>query len=152
MAKWVAGQSGNPNGRPRRGRTVAELARTIARERVQFDDGAEQATYSRVERLVRILFTQALDGNLAAARLLIEYMDGKPVEVVQASVEGRVRTLSGDDMAALLGGAVARVGEWRLAARGPVSGLVGAPLGFPAGLLSEGQSVGDEADDDPGAA
>ena len=143
MAKWVAGQSGNPNGRPPRGRSVAELARTIAREQVPFDDGEEQATYSRLERLVRILFTLALDGNLAAARLLIEYMDGKPVEVVSASVEGRIRTLSGDDMAALLGSAVARVGEWRLAARGAASGL--------GGLLSEGQSVGDEADDDPGA-
>jgi len=113
VAKWVVGQSGNPNGRPRRGRAIAELARAIGQERIRFDDEGEIGVFTRLERLVRVLWTLALAGDLAAARLLLEYMEGKPVEILRATVEGQVVELSGDEMAATFGKALAVVAEWR---------------------------------------
>ena len=142
MARWVRGQSGNPNGRPRRGRSVAEMARLVAHERIQFDDDGEAGEYSRLERLVRVLWTAALDGDLGAARLLIEYMEGRPVEVVAASVEGRIRNVNGDELAALLRGAVAMVGDWRQSLGDDQGGLDVAQV---AGLFGEGLKLGDEA-------
>jgi len=142
MARWVRGQSGNPNGRPRRGRSVAEMARLVAHERIQFDDDGEAGEYSRLERLVRVLWTAALDGDLGAARLLIEYMEGRPVEVVAASVEGRIRNVNGDELAALLRGAVAMVGDWRQSLG---EGGEGPEAAEVARLFGEGLNLGDEA-------
>ena len=101
MAKWVKGQSGNPRGRPRRGRTAAALMRTIAAEKVAFEDRAgardeapEVSLLTRRERLVRVLWTMALDGDLAACRMLLEYMEGKPAQRMesQATQEVRINT------------------------------------------------------------
>jgi hypothetical protein len=102
-AKWVKGQSGNPRGRPLRGRSVAELARLIAQEKVAFDDDGELTVCSRLERLLRVLWTMSLEGDLRAMRCLLEYMEGRPVQVVAATVarvdggalsEAEVRELS----------------------------------------------------------
>ena len=40
----------------------------------------------RREALARLLWKQALGGDLAACRLLLEYIDGKPVQAVAAAV------------------------------------------------------------------
>jgi hypothetical protein len=125
MAKWVAGQSGNPRGRPLRGRSVAELARAIALERVQFGDGSEAIVCTRLERLLRVLFTMALDGDLRATRCLLEYMEGRPAQVVTTSLIQEVRApLTADQIVGLLAEALARVETWRL--EGGASG--GVPM------------------------
>jgi hypothetical protein len=101
--KWVKGQSGNPKGRPLRGKSVAELARLIAQEKVAFDDDGEVSVCSRLERLLRVLWTMSLEGDLRAIRCLLEYMEGRPVQVIAATVaraddgalsEAEVRELS----------------------------------------------------------
>lgn len=98
MAKWVKGQSGNPRGRSRRGRSLAELMRAIAAERVAFEDRAgakdeapEVSLLTRRERLVRVLWTMALDGDLAACRMLLEYMEGKPTQRMETQATQEVR-------------------------------------------------------------
>ena len=105
MATWVKGQSGNPDGRPRRGRRVSELIRTIAAEKVTFTDpgGAgdaapEVSVLARRERLARVLWTMALDGNLAAVKLLLEYMEGRPTSRVETQPHREVR-FSADTLA-----------------------------------------------------
>lgn len=114
MAKWVPGQSGNPKGRPVRGRSVAELARAIALEQVAFTAEGETVICTRLERLLRVLWTMALDGDLRAVRCLLEYMEGRPVQMVAASIVSEVKPeLSADMMARLLAGALARIEEWR---------------------------------------
>ena len=120
MANWIPGQSGNPNGRARRGRSVAELARAIAQERVEFSEpwvlGQETKTlvYTRLERLVRVIWTMALDGKPWAIRCLLEYMEGKPAQIppAPARTEGG-DTISADKMAALVSSARARLEAWR---------------------------------------
>lgn len=89
MARWIKGQSGNPKGRPRRGRTLADLIKQIGTEVVRFDDDGEVNELSRRERLARILWTAALEGDTHCARLILEYTEGKPVQPVEVSGELR---------------------------------------------------------------
>lgn len=114
MTQWKVGQSGNPDkrGRPRRlsrANTVANLAKAIAREQIEFTDGQpnyltgpETATYTRLERLLRVLWTMALEGDLAAIRCLLEYMEGKPARQVVETARKAGAPLTADDMAVQL--------------------------------------------------
>ena len=55
---------------------------------------------SRREVMARLLWKQALEGDLAACRLLLEYIDGKPVQAVAAAVaHGGPRPITADEMA-----------------------------------------------------
>jgi len=69
-------------------------------------------------------------------------MEGRPVEVVAASVEGRIRNVNGDELAALLRGAVAMVGDWRQSLGEDPGGL---DLAGVAERFGEGLKLGDEA-------
>ena len=98
---------------------MAELARTIAQERVEFTDGAgadgnaEKAVYTRLERLLRVMWTMALDGDLPAIRCLLEYMEGKPVQVVAAAIsQEEGRPMTGDEMQKALAGAMEKIEAW----------------------------------------
>jgi hypothetical protein len=94
---------------------VAELARAIAVERVAWTDGDETVVCSRLERLLRVLFTMACDGDLRAVRCALEYLEGRPVQLVAAEVVRDVeRPLTADAMAGVLAEALARVEAWRL--------------------------------------
>lgn len=77
---WEKGQSGNPGGRPRKGRTLSELMERIGAERDQVarPDGLAPVAMTKRERLVRELYGRALAGELAAIRLVLEYLVGKP--------------------------------------------------------------------------
>lgn len=112
VAKWKVGQSGNPDGRPRRGRTIGALARAIGRERVEFTDrepveqegngapGAETAAYTRIERMVRVFWTMALEGDRGAANFLAEYTEGKPArQAPRTEKKQDGACLSADDFA-----------------------------------------------------
>lgn len=112
---WNVGTSGNPNGRGRPMRAAkgkeADLLRRIGRELVEFTDEnppdeesgeprTETATYSRFERICRVLLTMAGNGHFGAIRTVLEYVIGKPGRVPpDGSHAGGAPTA--DDMAQL---------------------------------------------------
>ena len=75
--KWKSGTSGNPRGRPPKGQSLAELLRS---EGSRPCDG-ERTPATKKEALVAGLYDLALKGNLGAARLILEYCEGKPAPV-----------------------------------------------------------------------
>ena len=87
MSNWVKGASGNPAGLARKRRRLVDLLREVGAETIPFppgDDGA--VTMTRREALARVLWTRALfDGDLATARVIIDYLDGKPGEASPAA-------------------------------------------------------------------
>ncbi len=88
------GQSGNPHGRPRKGHTLTELMEEIG-SRVGEDGVALR------RQVVEKIFEMARKGDLAACRLILEYLDGKPVERIRAQVGPAVHFTSDDAAAAL---------------------------------------------------
>lgn len=114
------GRTGPPHGRrPRRGRRRpnADLLRQIGEELAKFRDGPPQGTFdfgdqveiremSRRERMMRMLWAKALDGDLKAMQMILDYTDGRPVQAME--VKASVR-FTGDEYAE----AERRLAAWR---------------------------------------
>lgn len=113
-------RTGPPHGRrPRRGRRRpnADLLRQIGEELAKFRDGPPQGTFdfgdqveiremSRRERMMRMLWAKALDGDLKAMQMILDYTDGRPVQAME--VKASVR-FTGDEYAE----AERRLAAWR---------------------------------------
>jgi hypothetical protein len=80
---WKKGESGNRNGRPRRGVTIADELRKLL-------------TANKRKEFAQRLVTMALAGDERAAKLVLEYHDGRPTQHIDlnASVTTEVK-LSG---------------------------------------------------------
>ncbi len=80
-------------GRPRKRRALAELIDKLGRT-----CRADQSL-TRLEEVVAALFERAVGGDVAAAKLLLAYLEGTPVARVQAEV-GTLPLFNADDFAA----------------------------------------------------
>ncbi len=114
----------------------ADLLRQIGDELVTFRDGppegsfdfgdpAEISEMSRRERMLRVLWAEALDGSLKAIQMILDYTDGRPAQAMALS--GEVR-LTADEYAQI----EKQLSAWR------------ASVSVPA---SPGGSVGERTDD-----
>lgn len=70
LTPWKPGESGNPNGRPKKGQAVTDILRETVDKQ------------SLVEKLLEL----AQEGDLAALKYCIDRLDGKPVETVNQTV------------------------------------------------------------------
>ena len=64
------GQVGNPNGRPKSGKSWAELLRFVGNQKDSVSGRLNK------EVVAETLYRHAKAGNIQAARLIMEYMDG----------------------------------------------------------------------------
>lgn len=69
---WKPGQSGNPNGRPKKGLAVSEVLQAIANAK------EEGGTRTRLRVLLEKLWRLAEDGDIPAARVLLPYLQPEP--------------------------------------------------------------------------
>ena len=96
--------------------STAELLRAVAGERIAIGDGEPPRRMSQREALAHLLWDMALRGDLAACRLVLEYMEGKPLQRVAAALGPLEQIeLTADDLAraeeALYAGIVAQRAE-----------------------------------------
>ena len=66
--------------------STAELLRAVAGERIAMGDGDTLRKTSQREALAHLLWDMALRGDLAACKLILEYMEGKPMQRVTATL------------------------------------------------------------------
>jgi hypothetical protein len=66
--------------------STAELLRAVAGERIAIGDGEPPRRMSQREALAHLLWDMALRGDLAACRLILEYMEGKPMQRFEAAL------------------------------------------------------------------
>jgi hypothetical protein len=80
--------------------STAELLRAVAGERIAMGNGDTPRRVSQREALAHSLWDKALRGDLAACKLILEYMEGKPVQRVEARVDRPEQPeLTADEMA-----------------------------------------------------
>ena len=79
---WKPGQSGNPNGRPPKGKTITGAVIEILEK-----ESTEYPGRSYKEIFAEALVRSAISGNPAAMRLLMNYTDGMPVQKQILSTE-----------------------------------------------------------------
>jgi len=82
--KWKPGESGNPNGRPKKGETLTDALRELTDK----------------EELAQKLLELAREGNLNALRYIYDRIDGRPVETVRQHVSGApqvIEVIHGED-------------------------------------------------------
>ena len=100
---WAKGFSDNPAGEALNARSIIEMLDLIGDEGVRAPgpsaaDEPDAPLITRRELLARVLWTRAiLDADNAAAKLIIEYLDGKPGEAEAAP--GEAPAFTADDMA-----------------------------------------------------
>ncbi len=73
--RWRPGYSGNPRGRPPKGQALSEHLRNVLAEEVETVGGCR---VTRARLLAKALVERATAGDMRAARLVLEHVDGKP--------------------------------------------------------------------------
>lgn len=69
-ASWKPGQSGNPNGRPKKGYSISEAVKQMFTEQPE-----------KKKKLIDKIYSVAAEqGDMAAARMIWAYMDGMPTQ------------------------------------------------------------------------
>jgi hypothetical protein len=87
---WKRGQSGNPRGRPPVRRSITDALRQLSEERVD-------ETRTRVQALADVLWKLALEGNVTAAKEILDRLEGRSPQHI--SVDGNVDTRQGVEIA-----------------------------------------------------
>ena len=75
--RFQRGHSGNPRGRPKRGAALGDHLRYQLGQVV-----GEDGRTTRAEALAAMLVRLACDGDVAAAKLVLAYTDGLPVQAL----------------------------------------------------------------------
>lgn len=76
---WKPGQSGNPAGRPPKAVCLTDTMRAYLDGTIDTQGGQ----ITRAEALVRAVYGNAMKGDVAAQKLMINYIDGMPVQKIE---------------------------------------------------------------------
>lgn len=75
--KFKPGESGNPNGRPPKGYSITETVRAMLNEKPEIKHA-----------LATKVMEAALKGDIAAQKMIWQYMDGMPKQAVDLTSKG----------------------------------------------------------------
>ena len=70
IGRWEKGQSGNPNGRPKKNLCIPDILKEIGRE-------CDKDDISNLEMIMRVVFKKALNGEMKAIEYISERLEGK---------------------------------------------------------------------------
>jgi len=82
QTQWKPGQSGNPNGRPRKIKDFEKLLDIELSKEITITEGGKQISICKREVLLKSLVNDALKGDLRAMKMVLPFM------VSQQSVAG----------------------------------------------------------------
>jgi hypothetical protein len=71
---FAPGRSGNPSGRPKGSISLASVMQKVMREPTRCTEDGKPITVPRLEGICKKISVMALGGDLAAARLCLDYM------------------------------------------------------------------------------
>ena len=101
-APWKKGQSGNPKGRPKKGKTFSETARALmAAKKIDIiysfpSDGKQKTKTLHIDSgksvyhgLVAALISEGMKGNVQAIKELVDRAEGKAKEHIDHTTKGQ---------------------------------------------------------------
>jgi len=94
--QFKPGQSGNPKGRPKGTPTLQEVMTREATKLIKIKQGDNVVSVPKLEALARRVFNKALEGDLAAARMIFQLATGPESSPTAESAESFA--LPGDDV------------------------------------------------------
>lgn len=83
---WKPGESGNPKGRPHKGRSLTEQMRELLHENPE-----------KRKALIERVLNQALGGDIASQKLVWNYLDGMPMQKVEMTEKPALKLLDDTD-------------------------------------------------------
>lgn len=89
LRPWQPGQSGNPLGRPKKDRAFAQLVQDY----LEAED--PETKELRAHSLIASLYTQALGGNTAAAKELLDRGYGKAPQYIEFDIAALAEEIAG---------------------------------------------------------
>jgi hypothetical protein len=99
--RFKKGQSGNPRGRPKGGRSLATILNRALRERVVINEGGRRKTVTKLEAAVKQVTNKAASGDPVAGRqlfTLIQIIEQQPQETSMA-----INSLDDNDQKVVMG-------------------------------------------------
>ena len=78
---WKPGESGNPNGRPIKVRSIPDILHKIGDE-----EGTVSGKYTKLDVVLRKVFDFALEGKSWAVQFIADRTEGKPREFVEQKI------------------------------------------------------------------
>jgi ribosomal protein L17 len=88
---FTKGQSGNPQGRPKKGETLTDLLR----EKIEAPKTSKEKQ-TRKDRIIEELITLAEGGDLAALKYIFDRIDGRPkesIELTDGAIDTRLKEI-----------------------------------------------------------
>lgn len=79
---WKPGQSGNPNGRPKKGMSLTELMKDF------LDNAPEGKEKLYKEKFIENTYKLAMEGDVPALKLIWNYVDGMPQQKIDHTTKG----------------------------------------------------------------
>ena len=76
LTPWKKGQSGNPNGRPKKDRCISDILRE---QGLNIIDGK----HTNLQLIVEKLYEKASGGDLKAIDMIFDRLEGKPAQKVE---------------------------------------------------------------------
>jgi hypothetical protein len=77
---WKPGQSGNPNGAPKKELSAVHLMREIGKHRREMKIQGKKEDVSFIEAVLFQLYSLAQSGDVPAIKLLLAYLEGSPIQ------------------------------------------------------------------------
>lgn len=72
--QWKAGQSGNPNGRPKKIKDFEKLIDIELSKELRITEGGRQVTLTKREVIIKRLMNDAIKGDLRATKLVLPFI------------------------------------------------------------------------------
>lgn len=83
--QFKKGQSGNPNGRPKRELCIPDILRKIGRE-----PGTVDGKFTKLDIVLRKVFEYALDGQPWAVAFIADRTEGRAIQKVEQTITGKM--------------------------------------------------------------
>jgi len=81
---FARGQSGNPNGRPRKGKTLTEALEKALKQK---GENGKKNSDALATTLVELAIKEK---NIAAIKYIMDRVDGRPIETINADLKGNI--------------------------------------------------------------